>query len=51
LFVEPPVEPPDPNEEERRQATAVQLEAQRAKTTRKLKEQFPLFASLIEEEG
>jgi len=50
VFIEPRAEKPDPKEEERRQATADRLQAQRAETTRKLKEQFPLFAPLIDKE-
>jgi len=49
-FVEPPVEKPKPDEEKRRLDRAARLEAQRVETTRKLKEQFPLFASLIEKD-
>jgi len=50
VFVEPAVEKPDPKEDERRQAAADRLQAQCVETTRKLKEQLPLFASLIDKE-
>jgi len=50
VFMEPSIEPPNPNDLERCQAAADRLHAQRAETTCKLKEQFPLFASLIEKE-
>jgi len=50
VFVEPPVEKPDPKELEQRQAAEARMQAQRAETTRKLKEQFPLFADLFEKD-
>jgi len=39
VFVEPPAELPDPKEKKSRQGE--RLQAQRAETTRKLKEQLP----------
>jgi len=50
LFVEPPIAEPDPDQERSRQERMARLEARRVETNRKLKEQFPLFAALIEKE-
>lgn len=51
VFVEPPVEPPDPAEERRMQEGEERLQRQREEARQKLKAELPLFADLLDGEG